>query len=72
LKRKKDIVFWDMTCIEAEYVGSEVLTAMFTKRSIFWDITPCSPLKVNRLHGVISQKILLLKQRLSGVSEECA
>jgi hypothetical protein len=24
------------------------------KRSIFWDITPCSPLKVNRQHGVIS------------------
>jgi hypothetical protein len=30
------------------YVGSEVLTAAVTKSSIFWDITPCSPLKVYR------------------------
>jgi hypothetical protein len=26
----------------------EVLTAMVTKSPIFWDVTPCSPLKVNR------------------------
>jgi hypothetical protein len=29
-------------------VSSEILTAVVMKRSIFWDITPCSPLKVNR------------------------
>jgi hypothetical protein len=29
------------------YVGFEVLTAMGMKSTIFWDITPCSPLKVN-------------------------
>jgi hypothetical protein len=26
----------------------EVLTAVVKKSSVFWDITPCSPLKVNR------------------------
>jgi hypothetical protein len=29
-------------------VGIEVLTAVVTKSPIFWDITPCSTLKVNR------------------------
>jgi hypothetical protein len=29
--------------------GSENLTAVVTKNSIFWDITPCCPLKVNIL-----------------------
>jgi hypothetical protein len=32
-------------------VGFEVLTAVVMKSSIFWDITPCSPLKVNRSFG---------------------
>jgi hypothetical protein len=31
--------------------GFEVLTAVVTKSTIFWDITPCSPLKVNRRFG---------------------
>jgi hypothetical protein len=29
-------------------VGSEVLTAVAMKTTIFWPITPCSPLKVSR------------------------
>jgi hypothetical protein len=29
-------------------VGFEVLTAVVMKSTVFWDITPCSPLKVNR------------------------
>jgi hypothetical protein len=29
----------------------EVLTAVAMKSSIFWDVTPCSPLKVNRRFG---------------------
>jgi hypothetical protein len=29
-------------------IGFEVLTAVVMKSSIFWVITPCSPLKVNR------------------------
>jgi hypothetical protein len=35
------------------FVGFEVLTAVVMKSSIFWDITPCSPLKVNRLFGKV-------------------
>jgi hypothetical protein len=37
-------------------VGFEVLTAVVTKSTIYWNITPCSPLNVKGLHGVISQK----------------
>jgi hypothetical protein len=33
------------------HVGFEVLTAVVTKSSLFWDITPCSPLKDNRRFG---------------------
>jgi hypothetical protein len=33
------------------YVGSEVLTAVVMKSTIFWDITLCSLLSVNRLFG---------------------
>jgi hypothetical protein len=29
------------------YAGFEVITAVFMKSTIFWDITACSPLKVN-------------------------
>jgi hypothetical protein len=29
-------------------IGSEVLTEVIMKSTIFWDITPCSPLSVNR------------------------
>jgi hypothetical protein len=29
-------------------LGFEVLTAVVMKSSVFWDITPCSPLKVNQ------------------------
>jgi hypothetical protein len=31
----------------------EVLTPVVMKSTIFWDITPCSPLKVNRRFGGI-------------------
>jgi hypothetical protein len=33
------------------YVGFEVFTAVVIKSTVFWDITPCSPLKVNRRFG---------------------
>jgi uncharacterized protein YjiK len=33
------------------HVGFEVLTAVVMKSTIFWDIKPCSPLKVNRFFG---------------------
>jgi hypothetical protein len=32
-------------------VGFEVLTMVVVKSTIFWDITPCSPLNVNRHFG---------------------
>jgi hypothetical protein len=32
-------------------VGFEVLTAVVLKSTIFWDITPCSPLRINRPLG---------------------
>jgi hypothetical protein len=32
-------------------VGFEVLTAVVIKSTVFWDITPCSPLKVNQCFG---------------------
>jgi hypothetical protein len=36
---------------EISRVGFEVLTAVVMKNTIFWDITPCSPLKVNQHFG---------------------
>jgi hypothetical protein len=48
------------------YVGFEVLTAVGMKSTIFWDITPCSPLSVNwrfKLHSIISQKTVLFIKR---------
>jgi hypothetical protein len=32
-----------------ELIGFEILTAVVMKSAIFWDITPCSPLKVNNV-----------------------
>jgi hypothetical protein len=37
--------------VSAFLPGAEVLTAAVMKSSIFWAITPCSPLKVNRRLG---------------------
>jgi hypothetical protein len=33
------------------FVGFEVLTGVFMKSTIFLDVTPCCPLKVNRRLG---------------------
>jgi hypothetical protein len=35
--------FWNIICL-----GFEVLTLMVIDDTVFWDITPCSPLKLNR------------------------
>jgi hypothetical protein len=35
-------------------VGFKVITGVIMKSYIFWDITPCCPLKVNRCFGVTS------------------
>jgi hypothetical protein len=34
--------------LQCIYVGFEVLIAVIMKSTIFWDITPCSKLKVNQ------------------------
>jgi hypothetical protein len=36
---------------ESRIIGFEVLPAVVMKKSIFWDITPCSPLKVSPCFG---------------------
>jgi hypothetical protein len=38
-----------VSTIHETVVGIEVLSAVVMKSYIFWDITPCSPLKVNQL-----------------------
>jgi hypothetical protein len=45
------------TILTEFFLGSEVLMLVVMKSSMFWDITPCSPLTFNGLHGVIWQKI---------------
>jgi hypothetical protein len=40
-----------------DHAGFEVLSAVVMKSSIFWEVTPCSLLKINCRHSVISQKI---------------
>jgi hypothetical protein len=32
-------------------VPNKILTSVVTRNTIFWNITPCSPLKVNRRFG---------------------
>jgi hypothetical protein len=41
------IIYWNLIRI----VGFEVLSAVVAKISVFWDVTPDSPLKVNRRLG---------------------
>jgi hypothetical protein len=36
-------------------VGFEVLTAVVMKGSVFWDVTLCSPLKINVNHSSCHQ-----------------
>jgi hypothetical protein len=40
-------------CNSQQSVGFEVLTAVVMKCTVFWDTTPCSPLKINRRFGGI-------------------
>jgi hypothetical protein len=42
------VVVVTVIVIAAAAVGFEVLTGVVMKSSVFWDITPCSPLKVSR------------------------
>jgi hypothetical protein len=37
--------------IDSCFLRFEILTVVVMKSTVFWDITPCSPLKVNRHFG---------------------
>jgi hypothetical protein len=50
--------------------GFAVLTALVIKSCIFWDITPCSPLKVNLRFGVTC-RLHLQGQRISRARNQC-
>jgi hypothetical protein len=41
---------WALLSVNIQF-RFEVLTAVFMKNAIFWDITPCIPLKINRRFG---------------------
>jgi hypothetical protein len=43
------------------HVEYEILTAAVTNNSVFWDITQCSPLKINRRFG--GKRCLRLQRR---------
>jgi hypothetical protein len=47
------------TLCRLHYVGFEVLTPVVMKSAVFWDITPCSPLKVNQRESRWQAGILL-------------
>jgi hypothetical protein len=48
----------------------EVLTAVVMKSSVFWDITPCNPLSVNRRFGG-TYRLHLQGRRISQASSAC-
>jgi hypothetical protein len=35
------------TDVRVKNIGFEIYTPVITKSSIFWDVTPCSPLKID-------------------------
>jgi hypothetical protein len=46
-------------------VRFEVSTAVTMMIIIFWEMTPCGSYK-NRRHGVISQKMIIIRLKLGG------
>jgi hypothetical protein len=57
--------FIKVACRGHIYVAHEVLTAVVKKSSIFWDITPCSPLKAKwRFGGTYGLHLARLKMKL--------
>jgi uncharacterized membrane protein len=56
------------------YIGFEVITAVTIKGSVFWDITPCSPLKVRVYFGRTYRthlQVLRLKQTRNNKNLVC-
>jgi hypothetical protein len=56
-----------VTSAKCTLVLFEVLTPVVTKSSVFWDITPCSPLKANRRSHLLSHWFLAQLIRLPSV-----
>jgi hypothetical protein len=50
-KDKISFLYGKQTSRVITFVGFEVLTAVAMKSSVFWDIAPCSSVKVNRRFG---------------------
>jgi hypothetical protein len=50
------------------FVGFQILTAVLIRSAIFWDTTPCSPLKVNLRFGRIYH--LHLQGQISQVTQQ--
>jgi hypothetical protein len=64
------VVFFSPSRQIIVHVGFEVLAAVDTKKPAFWDITPCTPLKVNRRFGGIC-RLHLQGRRISQASFTC-
>jgi hypothetical protein len=52
------------------FLGFEVLTAVIMKIAIFWSITPCSPLSVNRRFGG-TYRLHLQRLKISWARNQC-
>jgi hypothetical protein len=64
-----DPYLWFPICMNnLPLVGLEVLTAVITKSSIFWDVTLCSPLKVSPRFGGIYR--IHLQGRITTIIQE--
>jgi hypothetical protein len=46
--------------VYSAFVGFDFLTSVVMKSTVLWDITLCIPFKIKGLHGVLSQRIVLL------------
>jgi hypothetical protein len=57
---------------ERRWLGFQVITAMLMKGSIFRDITPCSPLKVNWSFGRTYRLHLQSRRRIQARNQQAA
>jgi hypothetical protein len=44
-------------------VGVEILTTVIMKRSNFWDITACNPLKVNKVSVLVTTECYISRKQ---------
>jgi hypothetical protein len=55
------------TLIQYSFVGFEVLTEVVVKSTVFWDRTPCSPMKVSQYFGGTFPPFSWLKNKPSKI-----